>query len=830
MELKTCPNCGREVLSLITDAANGKRYCYQCIPNPESCPGAVFVSRKMDELHAASKLETYSVEQRLKDLKDPPRCECGEVLDVLEGQLCSKCEGEAFRLAHRQRRAPIEQRQPDDRPDYFAPAPSAEDVVLRRIKGNYRCQMISKSIRDEGLASIPELWSAHDIPESFKEVLTSTAGPRARGGEDLPDLAEGEVEIARLSLVDSVHGEVTSLRAKRDPKDGTILLSMVDEYEMEFKLPTSKLSIPLTAEEVLALFRDTDPTPLATTCQVEFSSFFYRNLDAMFSRTSKSERYDDPKARRTQSSDQGASPVEVVDETLRETSEVLNHQDAVGIVTCAGPFVQFITKNDSGLPAKVAHGVVNGIAILGTIFVKRSAGRVSGRYQPFQKYAHDESANKILQMALDKILASPDGGKNSELLNLSETQAAVKFSREADASDGDTHSREGVSGPGDFSGFDATRLGEELRDLSARLKNDSAERGAVLDKPYHLFFFAAVDRDGVPRFFDIMRQKNGFTLAETATSAPRLGQCVETVYDNAAGETHHVHRNYGNFRTRTARQAMEEFAKPAGLTNVTEIAETRTLREAEPSWKFIYEKLGCPPIAFTPKFMSDYPTAGGHSTSNAVENRRILVVHHEQLIAEFICNLLRQDGYETRTECSSVNAIRASVEFAPRLLIIDPMMPDILGLDVAKQIFDQTQCKVLLVSAGASNSDFGEVVGDLRSKGCDCAALGLPFEKEKLLELVRTRIRSEAVVPGDMGPSPRQAQNVFPKAHSPESMIDFATMTPVMPDAELRKGFIRVIMPNGKCFDILEELWTKAREIEPGCVIMSLKATGKKQN
>ena len=61
-------------------------------------------------------------------------------------------------------------------------------------------------------------------------------------------------------------------------------------------------------------------------------------------------------------------------------------------------------------------------------------------------------------------------------------------------------------------------------------------------------------------------------------------------------------------------------------------------------------------------------------------------------------------------------------------------------------------------------------------------------------------------------------------------MIDFAHMAPVIPDAELQEGFVRVIMPDGKCFDILEELWTKARQIEPGCVIMSLKATGKNRN
>jgi hypothetical protein len=150
----------------------------------------------------------------------------------------------------------------DERPDYFSAAPS-------------------KSLLTEDLASVPEPWRAHDISENLKDVLTSAIGPQGRGGEDLPDLDQGEVEIARLSLVNSVHGEVTSLRAKRDPSDSNILLSMVDEYGTTFELPTRKVSAPLTAEEVLVTFRDADPAPTDTSCQIEFSSFFYPNLDSL---------------------------------------------------------------------------------------------------------------------------------------------------------------------------------------------------------------------------------------------------------------------------------------------------------------------------------------------------------------------------------------------------------------------------------------------------------------------------------------------------------------------------------------------------------------------
>jgi len=73
----------------------------------------------------------------------------------------------------------------------------------------------------------------------------------------------------------------TSLRAKRDPEDLSISLSMVDEYGTELELPTRKVSVPLTAEEVLVIFRDAEPTPTNTSCQIRFSSFFYPDLDAL---------------------------------------------------------------------------------------------------------------------------------------------------------------------------------------------------------------------------------------------------------------------------------------------------------------------------------------------------------------------------------------------------------------------------------------------------------------------------------------------------------------------------------------------------------------------
>ena len=167
--------------------------------------------------------------------------------------------------------------------DYFKPPVTAKEEIVRRIKGNYRRRFVSRAIQDEGVNSVPDAWKNHDISEVLKGWL-GRQNPQFRGGEDLPDLENGEVEIARLTLANSVHGEVTSLRAKLTKQDGKISLRMVDEYESEIKLPYQLANMPLTSEQVIGLFRDADPTATKFGCEIEFQSFFHADLNEVAKR------------------------------------------------------------------------------------------------------------------------------------------------------------------------------------------------------------------------------------------------------------------------------------------------------------------------------------------------------------------------------------------------------------------------------------------------------------------------------------------------------------------------------------------------------------------
>ena len=168
--------------------------------------------------------------------------------------------------------------------DYFSPADTPEEEALRIIKGNFRRVFIEHQIAMEGLESIPPAWLKHNLSEVLSNMLGAKS-PNARGGEDLPDLEEGEVEIARLSLASSVHGEVTSLRARRSPDGDKISLRMVDEYETEYDLPFESADAPLSDEDIARLFIEADPCPAETSCEIEMQSYFHPRLCELVERS-----------------------------------------------------------------------------------------------------------------------------------------------------------------------------------------------------------------------------------------------------------------------------------------------------------------------------------------------------------------------------------------------------------------------------------------------------------------------------------------------------------------------------------------------------------------
>ena len=108
---------------------------------------------------------------------------------------------------------------------YFWPL-GLEKHLLARVKGAQRRQALSALIDQGRLDEIPEFLYKSALDDEERTVI-GRLHPMFMGGEYLPDMGAGEVEIARIAIR-STTGDVTSLYARRSGR--RIVYRMVDEY------------------------------------------------------------------------------------------------------------------------------------------------------------------------------------------------------------------------------------------------------------------------------------------------------------------------------------------------------------------------------------------------------------------------------------------------------------------------------------------------------------------------------------------------------------------------------------------------------------------------
>ncbi len=77
-------------------------------------------------------------------------------------------------------------------------------------------------------------------------------------------------------------------------------------------------------------------------------------------------------------------------------------------------------------------------------------------------------------------------------------------------------------------------------------------------------------------------------------------------------------------------------------------------------------------------------------------NRRILVVDDEPDITRMIKLVLEQTGrYEVRTENLGRRAIEAAREFRPDLILLDVMMPGMLGSEIGMRLQEDPELRAI---------------------------------------------------------------------------------------------------------------------------------------
>ncbi|MDD5132106.1 MAG: response regulator [bacterium] len=78
--------------------------------------------------------------------------------------------------------------------------------------------------------------------------------------------------------------------------------------------------------------------------------------------------------------------------------------------------------------------------------------------------------------------------------------------------------------------------------------------------------------------------------------------------------------------------------------------------------------------------------------------RTVLIIDDEISFAEMVkLNLEDTDDYEVRTEYKGADGVKAALEFAPDLILLDIMLPDKDGFDVLKDLKENDQTKAIPV-------------------------------------------------------------------------------------------------------------------------------------
>ncbi|HEX6888515.1 MAG TPA: response regulator transcription factor [Candidatus Nanopelagicales bacterium] len=120
---------------------------------------------------------------------------------------------------------------------------------------------------------------------------------------------------------------------------------------------------------------------------------------------------------------------------------------------------------------------------------------------------------------------------------------------------------------------------------------------------------------------------------------------------------------------------------------------------------------------------------------------RVLVVDDEDNVAFLISAALRLAGYETLIATSGTRAVEEAGRFAPHVIVLDVMLPDIDGFEVLRRIrAGGASTPVLFVTARQATTDR---VRGLTSGGDDYIVK--PFELEELVARVQVALRRAGI-------------------------------------------------------------------------------------
>ncbi len=124
---------------------------------------------------------------------------------------------------------------------------------------------------------------------------------------------------------------------------------------------------------------------------------------------------------------------------------------------------------------------------------------------------------------------------------------------------------------------------------------------------------------------------------------------------------------------------------------------------------------------------------------------RVLVVDDDRNIADVLSMALRYEGYSVEAAGSGRAALKAASEFRPHIILLDVMLPDFDGFEVAGRLADQrAEIPILFLTARDTTED---KVRGLTLGGDDYVTK--PFSVEEILARIRTILRRVGLAQAD---------------------------------------------------------------------------------
>jgi two-component system, OmpR family, response regulator len=133
--------------------------------------------------------------------------------------------------------------------------------------------------------------------------------------------------------------------------------------------------------------------------------------------------------------------------------------------------------------------------------------------------------------------------------------------------------------------------------------------------------------------------------------------------------------------------------------------------------------------------------------SDSRSDQRVLVVDDEPNIVEVVTMALRFQGFEVETAATGREALAAVSRFKPHLMVLDVMLPDMEGFEVASRLGAQ-RAGVPIIFLTARDATEDKVRG-LTGGGDDY--MTKPFSLEELVARIRTILRRTGQASAESG-------------------------------------------------------------------------------